>query len=113
MTGASNDSMWDPRPRIGAPEPDAAADVPPETGSVLVELASSAGMSPVAALELGRQLQRPGFTIDEEYGAVPLGDASHQTFVVRGQVSGDAIVQELERDTHVVKVWRDTPVAPF
>jgi hypothetical protein len=115
MPESSNDSLWDPRPRLEreAEHLGAAEDVPPDSGAVLVELAATPGMSPVAALDLGRQLERPGFTLDEEFGAVPLGDVPQQTFVVRGYVSGDTIVSELERDTRVVKVWRDTPVAPF
>jgi hypothetical protein len=107
-----NDAMWDPRPRLGPA--DESAEAPADTGGVLVELAAAPGMSPVAALEVARGLDVAGFTLDEEFGATPLGGASEQqTFVVRGHVDGDEAVAALERDTRVVKVWRDTPVAPF
>jgi len=131
-----NDSQWDPRPRLareaehvdGGDESDRGADKerpeadegetasPPrsEHGSVLVELAGAPGMSSATALDVARHLEKTGFEIDPEFGAMPFGDAqSPQTFVVRGRVTGDSAIANLERDSRVVKVWRDTPVAPF
>jgi hypothetical protein len=131
MPQNANDAMWDPRPRLereaehvdGGDSPEQRADnepaAPPEgTGAdndaVLVELASAPGMSQVAALEVGRSLERPGFRLDEGFGATPLGgDPDSQTFVVRGHVSDDVVIRELESDPRVVKVWRDTKIAPF
>ena len=36
-----------------------------------------------------------------------------RAYVVRGQVANETVVTALESDPRVVKVWRDTPVAPF
>jgi hypothetical protein len=109
-----NDAMWDPRPRLEPVSEDESSGAPADTGGVMVELASSPGMSPVAALDVARRLGLAGFTLDEEFGATPLGGgAEQQTYVVRGRVDGEEVVAALERDPHVVKVWRDTPIAPF
>ena len=109
-----NDAMWDPRPRL-EPVPEGESPVaPPDTGGVMVELASGPGMSPVAALDVARRLDLEGFTLDEEFAATPLGGSSEQqTYVVRGHVADEEVVAALEQDPRVVKVWRDTPVAPF
>lgn len=109
-----NDAMWDPRPRLEPLPEEESPAAPADTGGVLVELASGPGMSPVAALEVARRLDLPGFTLDEDFGATPLGGSSEQqTFVVRGHVDGEEVVTALEKDPRVVKVWRDTPIAPF
>lgn len=124
-----NDAMWDPRPRLEreAEQVNGGEDVPVEkerregadrallggSGTVMVELESAPGMSPSAAMNVARGLERLGLTIDEEFGAVPMGEAGQETFIVRAHVSDDAVVAELERESLVVKVWRDTPIAPF
>ena len=108
-----NDAMWDPRPRLEPVPEGESPEAPVDTGGVLVELASGPGVSPVAALDVARRLDLEGFTLDEEYGVTPLGDGPEQTYIVRGQVADEAIVTALEKDPRVVKVWRDTPVAPF
>lgn len=108
-----NDAMWDPRPRLEPLPEGESPEAPADTGGVMVELASGQGMSPVAALDVARRLGLEGFTLDEEYGVTPLGDGPEQTYIVRGKVADEAIVTALEKDPRVVKVWRDTPVAPF
>jgi hypothetical protein len=124
-----NDAMWDPRPRLEreAEHVNGGGDAPAESehregvdrelvgesGTVMVELESAPGMSPSAAMTAARTLERPGLTIDEEFGAVPMGEAGHETFIVRAHVSDNALLLELERESRVVKVWRDTPIAPF
>lgn len=109
-----NDAMWDPRPRLEPLPEGESPGVPADTGSVMVELAAGPGMSPVAALDVARRLELPGFTLDEDFGATPLGDVpDQQTYIVRGHVADEAVVTALEEDSRVVKVWRDTPVAPF
>jgi hypothetical protein len=115
MQQNSNDALWNPRPRI-VRQGDRlhTGESPPDEGSVLVELVAADGMTPVAALEQARRLSVPGFTLDEEFGAVAMGDdPSRPTFIVRGHVSDDGVVPELERDAGVAKVWRDSPTAPF
>ncbi len=109
-----NDAMWDPRPRLERVPEGESPGAPPDTGGVMVELASGPGMSPVAALDVARRLDLEGFTLDEDFGATPLGGSSdEQTYVVRGHVAEEEVVAALEKDPRVVKVWRDTPVAPF
>ena len=108
-----NDAMWTRVPgSSGCPR--ARARSPAGHGGVMVELASGPGMSPVAALDVARRLDLEGFTLDEDFGATPLGGSSdEQTYVVRGHVAEEEVVTALEKDPRVVKVWRDTPVAPF
>ena len=109
-----NDALWDPRPRLVGEAERVDEGGPADSGFVLVELAPGPGMSPVAALAVGRSLERPGFSLDEHFGATPLGDdPEHQTFVVRGRISDETVIRDLESDPRVVKVWRDTPIAPF
>jgi hypothetical protein len=130
MPQNANDAMWDPRPRLvreadhvnggdseGAPAEQKTAETTTPTQDpdvVLVELASDVGMSPTAAVGIGRSLEALGFALDEEFGAIPLRNGPEdESFLVRGRVSDPAAIDALERDPRVVKVWRDTPVAPF
>ena len=81
---------------------------------MLVELSGGPGMSPMAAMSTARGLAAAGLALDEDYGAVPLaGEGGATTFVVHGEVAGEEAVQELERQPQVVRVWPDTPIAPF
>ena len=111
-----NDALWDPRPRLARETEHVGGQggASPNPDSVLVELAGGPGMTSVAAVDVARSLEGRGFTLDQEYGAIPFGaSAAQQTFVVRGRLSDDRVVPQLEQDPRVVKVWRDTPVAPF
>ena len=121
MAPNENDRMWDPHPRIAGDEPQ--PEPPPARGqarraggsrrSVLVELAGGPGMSPMAAMSTARGLEASGLALDEDYGAVPMvAKGGETTFVVHGEVDDEA-VQDLERHPQVVRVWRDTPIAPF
>lgn len=121
MERSANDARWDPRPRLVGEAERVGADGAPEAGeggaagrSVLVELAAAPGMSPAAALRVAHELEGLGMRVDEEYGAVPMGSGGEpQTFVVRAELAGEDAADALERDARVVKVWRDTPIAPF
>ncbi|HEX6596184.1 MAG TPA: S8 family serine peptidase, partial [Acidimicrobiales bacterium] len=90
--------------------------------SVLVELLSGPGVSPVLATASVRGVEAGGFAIDEEFQPVPLGAggpglraaaAGTETYVVRGTVDNEAAMAEILQRPDVVNVWRDTPVAPF
>lgn len=90
--------------------------------SVLVELLSGPGMSPVLATAGVRGVEAGGFSLDEEFQPVPLGAggpglrssmAGTETYVVRGTVESDAAMTEILQRPDVVNVWRDTPIAPF
>lgn len=120
MAPNENDRMWDPHPRIPGDEPPTGPEPAPRGArgssrtSVLVELVGGAGMSPMAAMSTARSLAAEGLDIDEDYGAVPMaGEAGHTTFVVHGEVAGEDAVRDLERRPEVVRVWKDTPIAPF
>jgi hypothetical protein len=142
MSSDENDALWDPRPRLpheeehvdGAPDEDIereaeppveptemeagdAADEPvegSEARSVLVELAGGTGMSPASAQTVARDLESLGFELDESDPPVPMGGGQEpMTFVVRGVVHDERTVEALEHDSRVVKVWGDTPIAPF
>ncbi len=114
-----NDRLWDPHPRIAGDEAEADPAPPRSRGGggmrgVLVELAGGAGMSPMAAMSTARSLAASGLALDEEYGAVPMtGEGGETTFVIHGEVPDDVAVHDLELHPQVVKVWKDTPIAPF
>lgn len=88
--------------------------------SVLVEIRAQPGASPAFALSQASEIDLPGFSLDQEYEAVPLqgGEgpgavAEGETFVVRGTVESDEDMEALRARPEVVEVWRDTPIAPF
>ena len=108
MPQNQNDAMWDPRPRLEPVPEGESPEVPADTGAVLVELAAGPGILPVAALDVARRLELPGFALDEEFGATPLGEAtSSRRMSLRGHAADEAVVTALEDDPRVVKVWRD------
>ena len=91
------------------------------TTPVLVELRVQHGTPPNIAMGMASQIDTAGFRVDESFEAVPMGSpaaaadlgaAPPETVVVRGMVAeGD--IPALEARPEVVRVWRDTPVAPF
>ncbi|MFP5318917.1 MAG: S8 family peptidase [Acidimicrobiia bacterium] len=92
--------------------------------SVLVELLSGPGVSPVLATAGVRGVEAGGFTLDEEFQPVPLGaggpalrgfaaGAGSETYVVRATVDDEAAMAQILERPDVVNVWRDTPIAPF
>ena len=111
----------DPRPRLAPPygdeEPWPADRLAPRPGgrrTVLVELAGGPGMSPVAAAVVARSLASAGFELDESADAVPVrGDGGVENYVVTGTVVDAEAEEALEARPEVVKIWRDSPIAPF
>lgn len=92
--------------------------------SVLVELLSGPGVSPVLATAGVRGVSAGGFSLDEEFQPVPLGAAGPgvrgfaaaagtETYVVRATVDDEAAMAQILERPDVVNVWRDTPIAPF
>jgi hypothetical protein len=68
----------------------------------------------------------PNWTLDESYEPVPvspmddhaesLASSGEEPVILRGEVPAAALertIEELERDERVLKVWVDTPIAPF
>jgi hypothetical protein len=87
---------------------------------VIVELAPSVGAAPMAAAVHARTLDAGGFALDEEFGPVTMGGgfiagmgAAPATHVVRGTVENEAAMADLGGQQGVVRVWMDTPIAPF
>ncbi|MFP5318918.1 MAG: hypothetical protein ACLGI2_11585 [Acidimicrobiia bacterium] len=121
MAPNDNDRLWDPHPRIAGDEPAHEQPAPPPARrgrgaarSVLVELAGGPGTSPMSAMSTARSLEASGLAVDEDYGAVPMAaEGGQTTFVVHGEVADDGTVADLERHPEVVRVWPDTPIAPF
>ena len=106
---------------------EAAAEVPEprDSGklSVLVELLSTPGTSPMFAASGVRDETIGGFELDEEFQPIPLtggaaaggaaGFAEVQSYVVRATVKDESAMQEIRQRPDVVDVWLDTPIAPF
>jgi serine protease AprX len=90
--------------------------------SVLVELVSAPGASPMFASSELRSESAGSLTLDEEFAPVPMGTpapglgfaaAAAPTFVVRATVDDEAAIQDIRQRPDVVEVWTDTPIAPF
>lgn len=93
-----------------------------EQVNVLVELRVPAAAPASAALQHAASFSVPGFQVDHGYEPVPMSPspdqaaqlavAGEQTVIVRGSVDANRIA-ELEAQPGVVKVWKDTRLAPF
>jgi len=89
---------------------------------VLVEMRVQRGTTAAFAVQLAANAKTPGFMIDREFDAIPmqpspdqaasLAESGEEVVIVRGTVDEDKI-KDLEAQPNVVKVWRDTPIAPF
>lgn len=89
---------------------------------VLVELRLPKARGATYALQVARALRVPGFQLDVSYAPVPvappaqederLRSAGEELVVVRGEIAEERI-PELEALPGVVRVWKDTPIAPF
>jgi serine protease AprX len=88
--------------------------------SVLVEIRvpKSRGM---AALQLAQDSTLPDFHLDTSYEAIPMSPSQEMAaqlaideavVIVRGQIE-ESRIPELEAQPNVIKVYRDTPIAPF
>ena len=82
--------------------------------TVLVELHTPPVTAPLDLLALGRAL--PGFTPDEDYQPVPMAqgpEGGGPTVVIRGTAESSEALQRIQERPEVVRVWRDTPIAPY
>jgi len=89
---------------------------------VLIELRIPASQAASDGVRMAARMNLPGFQVDTSYEAVPMAPAhdqaaksaaaGEQTIVIRGTIETDKIPQ-LEAQPNVVKVWKDTPIAPF
>ena len=83
---------------------------------MLVELTAPPVTAPLAGLDLGAAL--PGFTRDPAFEPVLMssGAAGGATVVIRGTVDGDDVdsaLAAIERESGVVRVWREGRTGPF
>src|SRR5262245_42968809 len=89
---------------------------------VLVEMKVQKGTSSTFAHQMAMGMSAGGFAVDTSYQPVPvsatpelraaLDSSGHDVVVVRGTVEEDQI-QDLQSHPDVVKVWRDSKIAPF
>ena len=89
---------------------------------VLVELRVPARVGAAEALQMAGDVGIQGFELDAAYDPVPVSGhadagaapaaADEQVVIVRGTVQPDKRA-ELEAQPNVIKVWDDTPIAPF
>lgn len=82
--------------------------------TVLVELHAPPVTAPLHNLALGRAL--PGFTVDESFDPVPMAagpDGGGPTVIIRGSVADQDAEEQIRQRPDVVRVWTDTPIAPF
>lgn len=88
---------------------------------VLVEMRVPQGTP--SAFATAAAAEMPGFETDHEWGAVPMSSAAgegtsfaegaaEETVIVRGTIDEDKLA-ELESRPDVVRVFKDTPIAPF
>ncbi len=89
---------------------------------VLVEMVLPKQESASFALQKGSGLNLIGFEIDYNYEPVPLEGGPDSKLGLKGEEEKTVLVKgvipkskmaELESQPNVVKVWKDTPIAPF
>ena len=105
-------------PRGGMPTGEAESGLQ----SVLVEVRIPVAQAASYASQVVAGLNVPSFQLDSGYEAIPvapspdqaaqLAAAGEQTVIVRGTIEASKI-SELEAQANIVKVWRDTRIAPF
>ncbi len=113
-SGSAADNM--PRGMMGGPEPEG------DTERVLVEMRLPRNLNVSAGLQWAARVDAGGFQLDTGYAPVPvpppadhaarLAADGEEIVVVRGTVD-PARRAELESQPNVIKVWKDTPIAPF
>jgi hypothetical protein len=119
---ASSGTMPAPGMDAGGPHMSGAAGETGQTEKVLVEMRVPKTGQAGLALQRAAALNVPGFQVDQGYPPVPvtphpdlqasLASDSEEIVVVRGIIDRDRMA-ELEAQPNVVRVWKDTPIAPF
>jgi subtilisin family serine protease len=93
------------------------------TRKVIIELRVPDNLSAHAATEFAEQaLAIPGFQMDSSYQPVPveppealtasMAQSGEQLMLVRGELD-EAQEEQVKRDSRVVSIWSDAPIAPF
>lgn len=107
-------------PGSGPPGSDQPLDPTDASGkiSVLIEIKTEIQSSGTDAMQIVREMTVPGLELDEEYEPVPMSEtdpqtgSTIQTYIVRGLVEKTEDVARIQAIPDVVKVWKDTPIAP-
>lgn len=93
----------------------------PNWQKVLVEMRVPKNQGVLGALETAAHINAGGFQLDTSYEPVPVSASedvasvmadNQEIAIVRGVVE-ESKIQELEAQPNVVKVYKDTPIAPF
>lgn len=94
-------------------------EMPTGKRRVLIEMRVPRGAMGLAAMRQADQIDVPGLTIDHDYEPVEMVRAGREaavagesSYIVRGEVDDDKL-EEIRKQPNVIKVWRDTPIAPF
>ena len=118
--GCQEMSMIYKPPGSGSPDSDQPPEPTDASGkiSVLIEIKSEIEGTGTDAMQVVREMTVPGLQLDEEYEPVAMSEAdprtgsSIQTYIVRGLVERQEDVARIQAMPDVVKVWKDTPIAP-
>jgi serine protease AprX len=90
--------------------------------SVLVEMLSTPGASPLFAASSIRGETAGGLELDEEFQPIPLGAdrpglglsaGGEPTYVVRARIDEPSAMDDIRRRPDVVDVWFDTRIVPY
>jgi hypothetical protein len=87
--------------------------------SILIEIKTKRHLSGPEVMQIVRKMSIPGFQLDEEYEPVDLKDMDpvtgsiSKTFILHGTVEKEENIAQLRDQPNVVKVWKDTPIAPM
>lgn len=103
------------------PSGDMNAGDSPKLQNVLVEMRVPKAQGVLGASQMAAQMNVIGFVLDTSYEPVPVSasqDAAdfladnQEIAIVRGVVD-ESKIEELEAQPNVIKVYKDTPIAPF
>lgn len=103
-----------------------AQESPEESGqvAVLVEMRVPSGQDAAQTLQMAAGFNVSGFQPDTSYDPVPMtpetpeavaeyAAANEEVVIVRGMIDDESSIPEIEVQSNVVKVWRDTPIDYF
>lgn len=86
---------------------------------VMVEISVTADLDLQDREALDRRMKAMGVEPDPELEPVPMNEQGSgaqrrpTSLIVSGSVADESTIDALERRPEVIKVWRDTPIAPF
>lgn len=92
--------------------------------AVLVEMRVPQGQDAAQNFQMASSFDVPGFQLDTTYDPMPINPetseaaaefaaANEEVVIVRGIIEDESKIPEIEAQSNVVKVWRDTKIEPF